>query len=139
MTGIDKAWRATSPSVRRTEGRLQNFSKKKIKTDRLPNIIKVYWEEIYDYAGMSSNDLLTGRSKARWPKNQKKSGKINYRESKQLYREGNEITDTISINCEQYLRSHTTEYWFNIQEVHYNYSRMMERKMRECVCFVGVL
>lgn len=41
----------------------------------------------------------------------------NSRESKKLYREGSEITDCCRINCEQYLQSHTTEYWFNIQEV----------------------
>ena len=51
---------------------------------------------------------------------------INSRESKKLYREGSEITEYCRINYEQYLQSHTTEYWFNIQEVGGG-----------CVCFVG--
>lgn len=42
---------------------------------------------------------------------------INSRESKKLHREGSEITDCYRINCEQYSQSHTTEYWFTIQEV----------------------
>ena len=45
------------------------------------------------------------------------------RESRELYREGN-VENTKRINCEHYLHSHTTEYWFNIQEMQCNYFRM---------------